>query len=306
MVGTAMCSPDTTERPTSGRYARDILALQERLNFRSLHDVGSVGTYAARRADGLVTLGLRTDQLSSRHLLGLQGFRLAQYLQLGWVCPDRIAAQGMFCEPTVGMRDDDLHMVTVDRSGQILGYLGLVGAGDGGQRPLDDPDRELFPVEVAHGINLFDTVPTVRNVTADQVRELKRFVHRRSMTDRLLRLRVSLELLLAAGTIVADEPNVRLVTGDVEEHVALRHLVLIGLQVQLIDGTTPQLNTEHYLHLAYVKRGPVRPFVAEVPSSAELRARMDRLQGILSADDVGSAARTLLGRPGGSVERIAA
>src|SRR6478735_12694946 len=180
-----MCSPDTAERPTAGRYARDILALQERLNFRTLRDVErAAAAYAVRRPDGLVTLGLRTDQLSSRHLLGLQGFRLAQYLQLGWDCSDRIAAQGMFCEPTVGMRDDDLHMVTVDGNGHILGYLGLVGAGDSVPRPLDDPDRELFPVEVAHGINLFDTVPTVRNVTADQVRELKRFVHRRSMTDK--------------------------------------------------------------------------------------------------------------------------
>ena len=93
-------------------------------------------------------------------------------------------------------------MVTVDGNGQILGYLGLVGAGDSVPRPLDDPDRALFPVEVAHGINLYDAVPSVRSVTTDQVRELKRFVHRRSMTDRILRLRVSLELLLAAGTIV--------------------------------------------------------------------------------------------------------
>ena len=64
-----------------GRYARDILALQENLNFRSLLQISSdEATYHARRPGGLLTLGLRTDQLTGRHLLGLQGFRLAQYL----------------------------------------------------------------------------------------------------------------------------------------------------------------------------------------------------------------------------------
>ena len=54
-------------------------------------------------------------------------------------------------------------------------------------------------MEVAHGINLFDSVPAARNVTADQVRELKRFVHRRSMTDKMLRLRVSLGHLVGTA-----------------------------------------------------------------------------------------------------------
>lgn len=300
-----MCEGET--RASTARYARDILALQDGLNFRSLlavprHDVA----YYARRPGGLVTLGLRTDQMSKRYLLGLQGFRLAQYLQLGWVCQDTIAARGLFCEPVHGLRNSDLHLVTVSPGGEILGYLGLVGSSDEVPRLLQDPDRARFPVETAHGINLFDVVPRDRATRTDQVGELKRFVHRRSMSDRMLRLRVTLELLLAAGSLVLGQSGLRLVVGDVEEHVALRHLMLVGLQVRLIEGTTPQLRSGDYLHLAYVRRGAVKPFIAQVPAHEELAARMRRLDRVLSAEDLGLAVRDLIGRGDGTISRVAA
>lgn len=294
-------------RANHGRYARDILALQDGLNFRSLLKTGSAdSTYHARRPGGLLTLGLRTDQLGDRHLLGLQGFRLAQYLQLGWVCEDVIASRGMFCEPTQGLRDDDLHMVTMSESGEILGYLGLVGTEDVTPLELRDPARAPFPVEKAHGINLFDVVDAGDAMTTDQVRELKRFVHRRSMTDRGLRLRVTLELLLAAGTLVLGLPTTRLVVGDVEEHVALRHLMMVGLRIRLIEGTQPQLTERDYLHLAYEKRATVKPFVAEVPAADEIAARMRRLDAVLSSNDPGSGTRQLIADCGGSLARVAA
>ena len=81
-----MCTDGAGADPARERYAGAILALQERLTFRSLATLPEVA-YRADRADGLTTLGLRTDQLTARHLLGMQGFRLAQYLRLGWVCP---------------------------------------------------------------------------------------------------------------------------------------------------------------------------------------------------------------------------
>lgn len=288
------------------RYARDILALQERLNFRSLHDMpADRAIYAARRPNGFLTLGLRTDQLTDRHLLGLQGFRLAQYLQLGWVCEDVIASQGMFCEPVHGLRPDDLHMVTISPAGEILGYLGLVGSSDDTPMDLSDPGRRRFPVEEAHGINLFDIVPGGA-ATTDQVRELKRFVHRRSMTDRGVRLRVTLELLLAAGTMIAGQDDARYVVGDVEEHVALRHLMMVGLEIRLIEGTQPELNTTHYLHHAYTKRAVVRPFVAAVPPADVTRERMFRLHSILSSTDPSQGTRELVANCMGTVLRVAA
>jgi hypothetical protein len=285
------------------RYANDILALQERLTFRSLANLPEV-SYRAERADGLTTLGLRTDQLTLRHLLGMQGFRLAQYLRLGWVCSDALASRAMFCEPTQALRDDDLHLVTVDRDGRILGYLGLAGVD--GSRLMSDPERAPFPVEVAHGVNLAEVVPSMAGTPADQVRELKRFVHRRSMTDRLERLRVTVELLLAAGSVVLELPQVRVLVGDVEEHVALRHLLIMGLETRLVEGTRPALEDRHYLHHAYTERAAVRPFVADVPSAEDLGRHVQLLQELLDSTDPVGCLRALVSDFGGNVERVAA
>ncbi len=295
-----MCTDDD---PARTRYASDILALQERLTFRSLATLPDV-TYRADRADGMTTLGLRTDQLTTRHLLGMQGFRLAQYLRLGWVCSDAIASRAMFCEPTQAMRDEDLHLVTVDGQGRILGYLGLAGVD--GSLPLADPERAPFPVEVAHRVNLADAVPSLAATPADQVRELKRFVHRRSMTDKLDRLRVTVELLLAAGSVVLEMPEVRVLVGDVEEHVALRHLMMMGLETRLVEGTSPALEERHYLHHAYTERAAVRPFVADVPSAESLGGRLRLLEELLESPDPVGCLRALVSDSGGTVARVAA
>lgn len=293
-------------RPHSNRYAADILALHQRLNFRSLLSLpADACAYQVRRPDGLLTLGLRTDQLDHRHLLALQGFRLAQYLQLGWICEDLIAARGMFCEPSHGIRDDDLHLVTVSPSGEILGFLGLVGSADQEGLPLHDPDRWRFPVERAHGVDLADHIADSA-VRSHQVRELKRFVHRRSMTDRDLRLRVSLELLLAAAQLFLQLPDTRYVVGDVEEHVALRHLVMVGLDVRLIEGTAPRLGGHDYLHPAYTKRGDVKPFVAAVPDPVGIGRRARQLEHALSSPTALDGARSLLTGGAGPVTRVSA
>lgn len=293
-------------RPHSNRYAADILALHERLKFHSLLSLPpDACAYQVRRPDGLVTLGLRTDQLDHRHLLALQGFRLAQYLKLGWICEDLIAARGMYCEPCHGVRNDDLHMVTVSPAGDILGFLGLVGSADPDGVSLHDPGRWQFPVERAHGISLAEHTRG-EVVYSHEVRELKRFVHRRSMTDRDLRLRVSLELLLAAAHLFLQLPSTRYVVGDVEEQVALRHLVMVGLEVRLLEGTSPQLVGRDYLHPAYTMRTGVKPFVAAVPDLAGIATRAQQLECALSSPTALAAARSMLVGGVGPVQRVAA
>ncbi len=174
-----MCTHDRVQRHR--RYAEDILALHDGLNFRQLLRTGpDRAVYQRRRSSGPVTLGFRTDQLPERYLLGIQGFRLAQYLALGWVCEDAIAAGGMFCEPTSNLRDDDIHVVTLSSEGTILGCLSLTGSPDGVPRRLGDITRSAFPVEQAYGIDLLGGLAADK--TSAQVRELRRFVHRRSLT----------------------------------------------------------------------------------------------------------------------------
>lgn len=288
------------------RYANDIRDLQEGLRFPNLMRIGSDNSvYHSRRPGALITLGFRTDQLSDRYLMALQGFRLAQFLELGWVCPTAIANSGMFCEPTTGLRPDDIHVVTLGTDGSILGSLSLTGPSDVTSVRVDDPARSRFPVESAYGIDLLGMAATWRPRTTDQVRELRRFVHRQSMTDRMQRFRVTLELLLAVLAIGLDDPAVSLIIGDVQESVALRHLKLAGFQIHLVDGARATVDAGHYLHPAYAKRHSAKPFIAEVDPVA-LQRRMGQFEQVLSSDDLGAGLRELITDSTGTVLRLSA
>jgi hypothetical protein len=299
----------TPASPTTRRYASDIVALHERMSYGRLldHLPQDRLPHLAVRGDGLVTVAATTEQLPHRYLLGLQGFRLAQYLQLGWACEETLHRGAWFCEPVQSLHPDDVHVLTVQqRTGRILGYLSLTSSGEPA-RDLRDPGRARFPVEEAHRIDVFDRVPVPPGVRTDQVRELKRFVHSRTLTDRAQRLRVTLELLLGAGrTLVAVEPAVRVLIGDVEEDVALRHLMLAGLDVHLIEDTEPWLPDDDLLHLAYTRRGEVKPFVAHVPDGDGLAERVELLETALASEDLFEAAGAVSGAVRGSTRRVAA
>jgi hypothetical protein len=299
----------TPASPTTRRYASDIVALHERMSYGRLLDHLPLDDlqHLAVRGDGLVTVAATTDQLPHRYLLGLQGFRLAQYLQLGWACEETLHRSAWFCEPVQSLHPDDVHVLTAhSRTGRILGYLSLTTSGEAA-RDLRDPDRARFPVEEAHRIDVFDRVPAPDGVRSDQVRELKRFVHSRTLTDRAQRLRVTLELLLGAGrTLLSAEPAVQVLIGDVEEDVALRHLLLAGLDVHLIEDTEPWLPDDDLLHLAYTRRGEVKPFAAHVPDGDGLRERIELLETALASEDLFEATDVFSGAVGGSTRRVAA
>jgi hypothetical protein len=300
----------TPDDGVARRYAADIIALHDRLSHRHLldHLPSADLLHRASRGDGLVTVAVATQHLPHRYLLGLQGFRLAQYLQLGWACEEALHRSAGFCEPLQSLHPDDVHVVTYSsRTGRILGYLSLTASGDDEPRDLRDPDRARFPVETAHRVDVFGSVAAPEGVRSDQVRELKRFVHSRTLTDKAQRLRVTLELLLGAGrTLVALEPAVRVLVGDVEQQVALRHLLLAGLDVHLIEDTRPWLPDDDLLHLAYTRRGEVTPFVAHVPDRAELEGRVELLEATLASEDLFAATDAFAGAVRGSARRTVA
>lgn len=288
------------------RYVADVVSLHRNLSFKGL--LARVQPqhvlHRVERGDGLVTLAIQTQHLPHRYLVGLQGFRLAQYLQLGWVCADVVYSSAIFCEPVDAVHPEDAHVITLSPAGAILGYLTLAGPGQGKPADLLDRGRDRFPVEVAHGINLFEHVPGLPGVRTDQVRELKRFVHARTLSDRTQRLRVTLELLYGMGRVIADiRPQVRTLVGDVEEHVALRHLLLSGLDVRLVDGTVPQLAEQDLMHHAYVARASVKPFVTHLPEEFQVRAKVSMLEDTLASPDLFVATRAMA-RSSGSLTRI--
>ena len=152
-----MCT-NPSEHP-SDRYAADVVSLNRDLSFRNLaRQDPAIFTHFAERGDGLVTLSVPTRHLPHRYLIGLQGFRLAQYLQLGWACSSVAYRQAIFCEPVGVAHADDQHIITMNPTGRILGYVSLATNGDDESRDLFDPARAAFPVEEAHGVNIFDHV----------------------------------------------------------------------------------------------------------------------------------------------------
>lgn len=290
------------------RFTSDVISLHRQLGFRGL--VREVGRdrllHLEERGDGLLTLAVRSGDLPHRYLLGIQGFRLAQYLQLGWICEETVYSSALFAEPGHGS-SEDAHVICMDHEGVIQGYLCLTANGEGPAEDLHAPDRALFPVEEAHRINIFDHVPPTPGVRTDQVREVKRFVHARTLTDKTQRLRVTLELLYGMGRVLQDiRPAVRTLVGDLEEKVALRHLLLGGFEVQLIEGTTPALEQGSLLHHMYVARGSVKPFVAHMPDEDDLAGRLELLEQTLGSSDLFDATSAFGRATGGALHRVAA
>jgi len=98
---------------------------------------------------------------------------------------------------------------------------------------------------------------------------------------------------------------VRTLVGDLEENVALRHLLLTGLEVQIVEGTTPRLADRDLLHHAYMERASVKPFVAHLPDQEEIAARVRLLQQTLDSASLFDAASLLARTTRGSLTRVA-
>ena len=109
-------------RPTVERYTRDVVGLHSRLSFRHLPDeVRGEPLWLRRRSTTpLTTVAALESQIPDRYLLGIYGYRLSQYLRLGWACPDTVYAQSLFAEPRHRPDAQDVHVVTLDQRRQLL------------------------------------------------------------------------------------------------------------------------------------------------------------------------------------------
>ncbi|WP_405777338.1 hypothetical protein [Streptomyces sp. NBC_00859] len=291
------------------RYIRDILAMQERLSFRGLSkELEQSGNYLYRadRGQGVTVTAALTEQIPRRYLMGLGVFRLSQYLQAGYASPDIVFNESLFCEPIHGFGDADIHVIATDTgTGRILGYVSLAHSGDPEPQPVSAEERVLFPCEQAHGMRLLSLLPASRGLSTHAIREVKRFVHDHAMTDRTQRLRVTLELLSGiTGALCHPDSRTRMLVGDVERHVALRHLVLLGLEVHLVEGTTPDLGPTDLMHPMYVTRDKVLPFIAVLPPREEAVRRAALVEQAATAAAPFRAVRDLMASLAGTVNSI--
>lgn len=293
------------------RYVSDILGLHDRLSYRGLLRELACGDrvlYQADRGWSLGVVAARTTDIPERYLLGLSGFRLSQYLRAGFASHAVVFGHSLFCEPLHHIAPDDIHVCVMDMTqGRILGYAALAHSQDPQPRRLDAPDRVLFPSEQVHGLRLLDKLGGTGHPepTTHQVREVKRLMHNHSMTDRSLRLRVTLELLAGISAALCHPATDALaLVGDVEKHIALRHLVLLGLDVELVEGTEPRIPLSDLMHPRYSDRGNVHPFVARLPPVEEGRKRVRAVEQAAAANEPFRAVRELLACSKGKVRSV--
>ncbi len=265
-----MTTCDLAVSTQATRFAGDIVDLHRRLRFGKLPDaLREVATATASGYDdGLVTVVVPQRLIPLRYLTGIFGFRLAQFLHLGMMCPVLVHRRGAFHEPIDRLNEvDSLHAMTIGPDGSLLGYVGLVGSSDPRPLPLDHPERYEFPAEQAHRVRLLDEFARP-DLTTHQAYEIKRFVRSWSMPPGPVSDRVPWHLILALSRAVLGLGEAaQVLLGDSREDGALRHLRLIGFDPVVVPDTRPRLPRTELMWLSYEQQQVARPFAAPVPDT---------------------------------------
>ncbi|MBC3840831.1 hypothetical protein GXW82_12695 [Streptacidiphilus sp. 4-A2] len=193
--------------------------------------------------DGLVTIAVRDSQLPLRYLRGVLGFRLSQYLRLGWICPALVQQRALYHEPArppYGV--EDVHIITLGQAdGRILGYVGLSGSYDQVPLALDAPDRPRLTTETAHQVDLLRRYAGP-GLDTHRVFEVKRFLRNLDMERGTQASLVPWHIVLGFGRslLALGGPQRRvLAVGDAKEQVAIRHLLLMGLDLEVVGAPRP-------------------------------------------------------------------
>lgn len=277
---------DLAVAPAVRRYVADIVRLHADLDFRRLPDEVIGEPLHLRRDErfGLITLTVTDDQLPLRYLNGVLGFRMVQYLQLGWMS-DRLVYQNAMFRETVDHPDgvQNLHTITLScDTGRICGYIGLACSKDPEPLPLEHAGRYRFPTEAAHNIDLVSRY-AAPGVTTHQIFEFKRFIRDVTMAPGQTADVVPWQLLMSLGkSLVRLGDRAKIVLGDAKEHRALRHFRLTGFDVHVETGTSPRLPESDVMAPIYDQKIVAVPFIAPIP--ADLDDFMEVIRETLDED----------------------
>ncbi len=280
MAGSATAAPlrDDLEpaahsESAAQRFAADIVRMHERLSFSGLADaVAGPPLHTHDSGDGVHTIAVHEAQLPRRYLLGVYGFRLAQYLRLGWVCPRIAHKNALFHEPRRPEHPvPDVHVLTIEQAtGRIRGYAALAASLDPRPLPLDAPDRSLLAVESDHQVRLLDRYAAA-GWTTHHAYEAKRLLRDQAMPRGDLAARVPWHVLTAWGRclhLLGGPARRVLAVGDGKERGSLRHLRLMGFDLDVTHGTDPGLPETDLLWPIFAGPGPqAEPFVGRLPET---------------------------------------
>src|SRR6266540_474304 len=138
-------------------FCRDVVAAGAEVRLPALFRSPPPGTLHHRPdRHGVAVLAAPTTSLPPEALAALLRFRLAQYLDIGFIDRRLAYRQRMLTEPASVVAPGDIHLIAgVPATGEVLCYAVLEqppATLDGCR--LRSPDRALYPVERVHGARL--------------------------------------------------------------------------------------------------------------------------------------------------------
>lgn len=286
----------TVDVPSEARrFAAEVIELQDYLKFGNLADSVAGDALHFRRRRGYTIVATRHGSLPRRYQIGVMGFRLTQYLKLGWACPAVVFSEKLYWESLESIDQDDLHIIALnDATGAIIGYLSAAFvAKESSPETFRSIERLKFPVEQAHGIDISAWLPS-REIGLSSVMEIKRFVKSPDMPTNM-RYFVPLELVLGLmGAILKRSTPVSWAVGDLEMHVAHKHLKAFGVDTVIIDGTRPSLPVTDPMWRMYVAREKVLPFVGRIQEYRSLARSFDIIDDSFDGGDIKACIKGLM------------
>jgi CRP-like cAMP-binding protein len=241
--------------------------------------------YRVADRHGVAVTALPTTSLAGADVAALLRFRLAQYLDIGFVDRQVACARQMRAEPESIVGPGDVHVVAgVPGSGEILCYLvveepPLAPAGC----RLRSPGRALFPVEQVHGTGLYNRLPILPDLPVAKVREMGRFVrNQHPAAGRDLVARAVAEVGVATFRLMAGplRMDVDALIGDLEENVVKRKLDFLHVPSVVIHGTVPYPHGASHLYPRY-QLHTVHPFACLVSDIATALPRLNTIEEAL-------------------------
>ncbi len=236
---------------------------------------------------GVHVVAATTSDLTPAQTQALIEFRIAQYVRIGFIDIAGLVELLQAGAPIGTSGPDDLHIVAMTETGQILCTAvlrGLTGVADTVR--MSDLDRPKFPVEQVHGPGVFDRLRVLPDLPVARVRELGGFVRTQGGAEPPpeLSVRGPVEVGVAVFRAAAGPLALGLdaMIGDLEPTVAKRNLDYFGAEAVLLPGTVPVPPPDSYLGPRYVGR-EVHPFAL---LTSDLVTALDRLREIERALDL--------------------
>jgi hypothetical protein len=242
--------------------------------------------YRVAGRHGVAVTALPTTSLTGDEVNGLLRFRLAQYLDIGFVDRQVACARDMRSESPAAVAPGDVHVIAgVPGTGEILCYAVVE------QPPPAPPgcrvrsaDRGLFPVEQVHGTGLYNRLPILPDLPVAKVREMGRFArNQRPTVGRDLVARAVVEACVAVFRLMAGpmRMDVDAVIGDLEENVAKHNLDFLHVPCVVIHGTVPCPDGASHLYPRY-QLHTVYPFAC---LTSDIATALPRLRTVEEALD---------------------